>query len=80
LDILILILNNGAVVKDNLSNYSSLKNASQIQLQKWKLIGGGVGVSWANLKEDLSVKGFIMSSTISQTMQQITNQHQGILN
>ena len=34
-----------------------LKGGTLAQLQNWRLIGGGEGVHWPDLDEDLSLKG-----------------------
>ncbi len=68
LDLIALILNNGKIIKSNISYYPRLKNATQKQLEKWRLISGGVGISWEEFDEDLSVKGFIKSSALNTAL------------
>ncbi|MDB5206940.1 MAG: hypothetical protein JWR72_2015 [Flavisolibacter sp.] len=68
LDLIAIVLNNGVIIKENISSYTSLKNASSRQLQKWKLISGGVGITWKELDEDLSLKGFIQQSALHETL------------
>jgi hypothetical protein len=36
-----------------------LKGADRVQLLKYELIGGGTGIHWPLLDEDLSLKGFL---------------------
>lgn len=71
LDLLLLILNNGSIIKNNISAYHLLKKAKQTDLNKWKLIGGGVGISWEKLNEDLSIKGFIKTYALDNVVRQI---------
>ncbi len=40
-------------------NYSGLRNASIKRLKNYRLVGDGVGISWPDLDEDLSLKGFL---------------------
>jgi Protein of unknown function (DUF2442) len=60
-DMMLVILNTKAVLNQNISAYPLLKNADQGQLQQYKLIGGGTGVHWPLLDEDLSLKGFLQN-------------------
>jgi hypothetical protein len=60
-DMMLIILNTKAVLNQNLSHYRLLKKANKNQLQDYKLIGGGTGVHWPLLDEDLSLKGFLQS-------------------
>ena len=59
LDLLAIVLNSGDVLQARISSYDRLKKASETQLKKWRLIGGGIGVHWEALDEDLSLRGFI---------------------
>ena len=62
LDLLLVVLNNRTVLKANISDYERLKKAKKEQLNKWELTGGGIGVHWSELDEDLSAKGFIKNA------------------
>ena len=68
LDLMAIVLNNGFIIKDTLSSYSSLKKASVQQLQNWRLISGGIGINWPDLDEDLSLKRFIQQSALQETL------------
>lgn len=63
LDMLLVILNTGRVLQQQLSKYPLLKNATSEQLNEYRLIGNGIGIHWPLLDEDLSLKGF-MSNTL----------------
>ncbi len=65
LNLLIVLLNNGAILKTRLSSYPRLKKASQKQLNNWELSGGGIGIRWHSLDEDLFIKGLIKESTLN---------------
>lgn len=71
LNTIISVLNNGKAIQLRLSDFTKLKNATATQLSKWKLIGGGVGVEWEALNEDLSIKGMIKSSAIKDALQNL---------
>jgi hypothetical protein len=36
-----------------------LRDASATARQNWRLIGGGIGIHWEDLDEDISVKGLL---------------------
>lgn len=42
--------------------FPRLRAASAAQLQQYRLIGGGVGISWPDLDEDLSVEGLLATN------------------
>lgn len=71
LGILIVILNNGKLLKVSLNGYNKLKKASQAQLDKWELTGGGIGIRWEQLDEDLSIKGMIKESALNAVLNQL---------
>ncbi len=71
LNTLVVLLNNAMVVKVPLNNFSRLKKATQKQLNNWELIGGGIGIRWDELDEDVSIKGLIKDSAISSVLHQL---------
>ncbi len=73
LDSLIVLLNNGVILKVALSTYPKLKKASQVQLEQWELIAGGIGIRWDILDEDLSIKGLIKESALNEALNQLQN-------
>jgi hypothetical protein len=75
LDLIAIILNNGFIVKENISSYLLLKKASSKQLQNWRLISGGIGINWPELNEDLSLKGFIQQSALQETLRLLQTKH-----
>lgn len=60
-DMMLVILNTKVALSQTLSAYPTLKTADKVQLQQYKLIGGGTGVHWPQLDEDLSLKGFLQN-------------------
>ena len=59
LDLITIYLNTKAVLSQNISSYKLLKGAEKTQLLQYELIGGGVGIHWPLLDEDLSLKGVL---------------------
>jgi hypothetical protein len=70
LDMLLIILNNGNLIKLRISAFDKLMEADQEALSDWKLINDGVGISWSRLDEDLSLRGFIKEATFQATLDQ----------
>lgn len=58
-DVMIVLLNTGAVLRFTLSSYPALAKATREQLLEYQLIAGNTGVHWPLLDEDLSLKGFL---------------------
>ena len=71
LDSLVVLLNNGMILKIALSTYPRLKKASQTQLNQWELIADGIGIRWNALDEDLSIKGLIKESALNEALNQL---------
>ncbi len=59
LDLMTIYLNTKAVLSQNISSYNLLRNAEKSNLLLYELIGGGTGIHWPLLDEDLSLKGFL---------------------
>ena len=77
LDLLAIVLNSGDVLQARLSELERLKKASDAQLRKWRLIGGGIGISWEALDEDLSLKGFIRDSAQQEALRRVSARRSG---
>lgn len=52
-------LQDGRVVSVPIVWYPRLYEAGEAERNNWRLIGGGTGIHWPDLDEDLSVKGFL---------------------
>jgi hypothetical protein len=59
LDLMLVVLNTKAVLRQRLSSFAQLKNAQAEALQQYQLIAAGTGVHWPLLDADLSLKGFL---------------------
>jgi len=75
LDSLVVLLNNGMILKVALSTYPRLKKATQLQLNQWELIADGIGIRWNALDEDLSIKGLIKESALNEVLHQLQNNY-----
>jgi len=58
-DSLQVILADGREVSAPLAWFPRLLSASQGQRDHWRLIGGGVGIHWPDLDEDISVESLL---------------------
>lgn len=59
LDLMLIILNTKAILRQKISTYKNLSKATTDALQQFELIAGGKGIHWPLLDEDLSLKGFL---------------------
>jgi hypothetical protein len=59
-DMICLILSDGREVKTPLEFYPTLARATESQLKNFRLIGGGSGIHWVELDEDLSVESIVL--------------------
>jgi len=59
-DMICLTLEDGREVRTPLEFYPRLAKATKVQLKKFRLIGGGTGICWEGLDEDLSVESIVM--------------------
>lgn len=58
-DTLSVRLMDGRTISVPLVWYPRLLNATQSQRNNWRLIGGGYGIHWPDLDEDLSTEGLL---------------------
>ncbi len=58
-DELVLRLMDGRSISVPLAWYPRLLNASQRQRRNWRIAGGGYGIHWPDVDEDLSVEGLL---------------------
>jgi hypothetical protein len=72
LDLLVVVLNSGDVLQMTISEYPRLKKASEAVIRDWRTIGGGIGIHWEKLDEDISLKGLIRSSTRMEALRKFS--------
>ncbi len=39
--------------------FPKLRDAGEAELRNWRIIGGGIGIHWESLDEDISVEGLL---------------------
>jgi hypothetical protein len=71
LNLLVVVLNSGSVIKSRLSDFKLLQNASQEQLNKWELKNKGTGIRWNEFDEDLSLRGFITNNVMNNVLHRL---------
>jgi hypothetical protein len=59
LDLMLVILNTSAILRQKISSYPNLKAASKDEINEYEIIADGTGIHWPSLDEDLSLKGFL---------------------
>lgn len=59
LDLMLIVLNNGKILRRAISSSKLLKKATEEQLNDFRLISKGAGIHWPQIDEDLSLKGFL---------------------
>ncbi|MGB6479242.1 MAG: DUF2442 domain-containing protein [Candidatus Sulfotelmatobacter sp.] len=66
-DALSVSLRDGRVISVPLVWYPRLLNATSAQRKNWKIAGGGYGIHWPELDEDLSTEGLLRGGPASKT-------------
>jgi hypothetical protein len=56
---LVVQIEDGREIAVPLEWFPKLRDASEKELNNWRLIGDGIGIHWEDLDEDLSVEGFL---------------------
>ncbi|MCC6636712.1 MAG: DUF2442 domain-containing protein [Ignavibacteriaceae bacterium] len=65
-DLITVGLMDGRIISVPLVWYPSLMNATPEQLMNWEIAGGGFGIHWPDLDEDLSTEGFLRGAPSPQ--------------
>ena len=58
-DTLSVELSDGRTISVSVDWYPRLSHATQIQRANWRFIGGGHGIHWEDIDEDISVEGLL---------------------
>ena len=58
-DALSVTLMDGRLISAPLAWYPRLLNASEAQRENWRIAGGGYGIHWPDVDEDLSTEGLL---------------------
>ena len=67
LDLMLIVLNNKKTLKRAISDFKLLRKAKSKELLKFELSGGGTGIHWPELDEDISLKG-LLQDEITQSI------------
>ena len=67
-DALSVSLRDGRVISVPLVWYPRLLNATPAQRKNWKIAGGGYGVHWPDVDEDLSSEGLLRGAPAAKTL------------
>jgi Protein of unknown function (DUF2442) len=65
-DALSVSLRDGRVISVPLVWYPRLLNATPTQRKNWKIAGGGYGIHWPDVDEDLSTEGLLRGAKASK--------------
>ncbi|MGK7388819.1 MAG: DUF2442 domain-containing protein [Candidatus Cyclobacteriaceae bacterium M2_1C_046] len=65
LNLMLVVLNNGKVLKITLAISEILNNATQEDLANYRLLGNGAGIYWPFLNEDFSLDDFLQDKLIN---------------
>ncbi len=66
-DLLIVDLVDGRTISVPLAWYPRLLNATPEQRANWEVVGGGFGIHWPDLDEDLSTEGLLRGAPAPKT-------------
>jgi hypothetical protein len=66
-DALSVSLRDGRVISVPLVWYPRLLNATLTQRKNWKIAGGGYGIHWPDVDEDLSTEGLLRGAKAPKT-------------
>lgn len=66
-DALSVSLRDGRVISVPLVSYPRLLNAAPNQRSNWKIAGGGFGIHWPDIDEDLSTEGLLRGAPAPKT-------------
>jgi len=66
-DALSVSLRDGRVISVPLVWYPRLLNATPAQRKNWKIAGGGYGIHWPDVDEDLSTEGLLRGAKAPKT-------------
>lgn len=70
-DSLSVSLRDGRTISVPLAWYPRLLNATPQQRNNWKVAGGGYGIHWPDLDEDLSTEGLLRGAPAPKTSQPV---------
>ncbi len=72
LDLLAIVINSGDILQARISDFERLRKATDKQLENWQLIGGGIGIHWEAMDEDISLRGFIRDAAQQEALRRLS--------
>ena len=66
-DTLVVELNDGCTLSVPISWYPRLEHATATERSDWTLVGGGSGIHWESLDEDISVQALIAGKASNES-------------
>ncbi len=64
-------MKDGRIITVPLAWYPKLLNATPEQRKNWKIAGGGYGIFWPDLDEDLSTEGLLRGAPAPQPQRKV---------
>ena len=64
-DALTVVLDDGRIVSVPVVWFPRLLNATQKQRKDWEFIGGGIGIHWEEIDEDISIESLLTTANES---------------
>jgi hypothetical protein len=71
-DALIVALADGRILRAMLSDYPRLVDGSTAERSNWRLIGGGRGIHWPDLDEDINVESLASGKKSHETAESLS--------
>ncbi len=71
-DTLTVDLSDGRTLAVPLSGYPRLQHATPSERVCWRMIGGGSGIHWPDIEEDVSVEGLIAGRKSQESSRSLT--------
>lgn len=70
-DTLIVELSDGRTISVPVSWYPRLEQATEGERHSWELIGGGTGIHWEAVDEDISVEGLLAGKPSNESQESL---------
>ncbi|MGK5093761.1 DUF2442 domain-containing protein [Deltaproteobacteria bacterium TL4] len=64
-------LSDGRTISTPLAWYPRLFHADQTEKDNWRLIGGGHGIHWEELDEDISIEGILVGRPSAESQRSL---------
>lgn len=71
--ILRVALSDGRVISVPVEWYPRLAHATQKEKRNWRFIGGGLGIRWKDIDEDISVQSLLMGKASMESLSSFSN-------